>query len=68
MKVSSAIFQRTLEEISKSLDSVIVLQNDILVYADDPQSLKVRLQNLSNTLGKRNVVVRCATEVVFWVM
>ena len=71
LKVSSAVFQRAMEKLVAGMEGIIVWQNDILVFADDLETLNKRVQQLLKKLNKKNVQInweksiRCADTVVF---
>ena len=71
LKVSSAVFQRAMEDITCGVDNIIVWQDDVFMYDVNDERLAQRVQSFLKLLNKRNVKVnweksvKRATEVVF---
>ena len=65
MKNSSAIFQRTMESILKDLKGVIIYQDDIVVCAENRDSLRKRLEAVKTRLKEKNVTLNEAKYVEF---
>ena len=57
MKNSSAIFQRTMEGTLKDLKGVIVYQDDMVVCAENCDTLKKRLEAVKTRLREKNVTL-----------
>lgn len=71
MKNSSAIFQRTIEEVLSGLKGVVIYQDDILIHGIDKAELSRRVSNVLDRLQQKDVTINseksilCAKEVKF---
>lgn len=57
MKNSQAIFQRTMESILSDLKGVLVYHDDILIFAENDDSLEKRLKAVKTRLNEKRVTI-----------
>ena len=65
MKNSQAIFQRAMESILSDLKGVIVYHDDILIYADNSESLEKRLKAVKTRLREKHVTINEAKSIYY---
>lgn len=63
MKNSQAIFQRTIENILSDLKGIIVYHDDLVVFAENEQSLKKCLEALKTRLAEKKVSVNLSKSI-----
>jgi hypothetical protein len=57
MKNASFIFQRAMESILADLKGVLIYQDDVLVFAENAESLQKRLNAVKNRLSEKKVTI-----------
>ncbi len=57
MKNSSAIFQRAMESTLADIKGVLIYQDDVLIYADNDESLRKRLEAVKTRLHEKRITI-----------
>ena len=57
MKNSSAIFQRAMESALADLKGILIYQDDVLVYAENQESLHKRLEAVKTRLKEKKITI-----------
>lgn len=57
MKNASSIFQRVMESILSDIKGILIYQDDVAIFADNPESLSKRLTAVKTRLKEKNITI-----------